>query len=112
MIRSEVTTTLLIEVNIRRGMAVVWKYVGQMAEVRQTPSRGIQEDDVWGAADVLLHEGLRPMVERVRQKIGRGSSNTVSPVLERWRRSGNGWPAARIHRQISRRAMMLSVVFQ
>lgn len=57
---------------------------GQMAEIRQTFSRGIQEDDVWGAADVLLHEGLRPTIERVRQKIGRGSPNTVSPMLERW----------------------------
>lgn len=55
-----------------------------MAEIRQTLSRGIQEDDVWGAADVLLHEGLRPTIERVRQKIGRGSPNTVSPMLERW----------------------------
>jgi hypothetical protein len=27
-----------------------------MAEIRQTLSRGIQEDDVWAAADVLLHE--------------------------------------------------------
>lgn len=55
-----------------------------MAEIRQTMSRGIQEDDVWGAADLLLHEGLRPTIERVRQKIGRGSPNTVSPMLERW----------------------------
>ncbi|CAN7751315.1 DNA-binding protein [Variovorax sp. LjRoot175] len=55
-----------------------------MAEIRQTLSRGIQEDDVWGAADVLLSEGLRPTIERVRQKIGRGSPNTVSPMLERW----------------------------
>jgi len=55
-----------------------------MAGIRQTLSRGIQEDDVWGAADLLLHEGLRPTIERVRQKIGRGSPNTVSPMLERW----------------------------
>jgi hypothetical protein len=32
---------------------------------------------------VLLAEGLRPTIERVRQKIGRGSPNTVSPMLER-----------------------------
>lgn len=55
-----------------------------MAEIRQTVSRGIQEEDVWGAADALLSEGLRPTIERVRQKIGRGSPNTVSPMLERW----------------------------
>jgi hypothetical protein len=49
-----------------------------MAEIRQTFYRGIQEDDL------LLQEGLRPTIERVRQKIGRGSPNTVSPMLERW----------------------------
>ncbi len=53
-----------------------------MIEIRAP--RGIQEDDVWGAADALLAEGLRPTIERVRQKIGRGSPNTVSPMLERW----------------------------
>ncbi|RZL87185.1 MAG: hypothetical protein EOP82_27345 [Variovorax sp.] len=46
--------------------------------------RGIQEAQVWEAADVLLLEGLRPTIERVRQKIGSGSPNTVSPMLERW----------------------------
>jgi hypothetical protein len=46
--------------------------------------RGIQESDVWSAADELLAEGQRPTIERVRQKIGRGSPNTVSPMLERW----------------------------
>jgi transcriptional regulator with AAA-type ATPase domain len=56
---------------------------------------------------VLLHEGPRPTIERVRQKIGRGSPNTVSPMLERWFASlGQRLAAARIHRQISRRAMM------
>ena len=71
-----------------------------MAEIRQTLSRGVQEDDVWGAADLLLHEGLRPTIERVRQKIGRGSPNTVSPMLERWfaslgqRLAGGTVPAA------------------
>jgi hypothetical protein len=46
--------------------------------------RGIQETQVWEAADALVHEGLRPTIERVRQKIGSGSPNTVSPMLERW----------------------------
>ncbi|VTU45461.1 hypothetical protein SRS16P2_00159 (plasmid) [Variovorax sp. SRS16] len=71
-----------------------------MNEIRQTPSRGIQEDDVFKAADGLLSEGLRPTIERVRQKIGRGSPNTVSPMLERWfaslgqRLAGGTVPAA------------------
>ncbi|WPC65147.1 DNA-binding protein [Rhodoferax ferrireducens] len=47
-------------------------------------TRGIQQDDVWAAADALIAEGLRPTIERVRQKIGRGSPNTVSPMLEAW----------------------------
>ncbi|MDR6860547.1 DNA-binding protein [Variovorax guangxiensis] len=55
-----------------------------MAEIRQTVSRGIQEDDVFAAADALLAEGKRPTIERVRLKVGRGSPNTVSPMLERW----------------------------
>ena len=46
--------------------------------------RGVQQDDVWGAADALVAEGLRPTIERVRQKMGRGSPNTVAPLLEAW----------------------------
>ena len=46
--------------------------------------RGIQEAQVWEAADALLREGLRPTIERVRQRLGGGSPNTVSPMLERW----------------------------
>ena len=47
-------------------------------------SRGITQEDVWKACDALLLEGARPTIERVRQKIGRGSPNTVSPFLETW----------------------------
>lgn len=46
--------------------------------------RGISKTDVWNAADALLLEGARPTIERVRQKIGRGSPNTVSPHLDTW----------------------------
>ncbi|GHU05978.1 hypothetical protein FACS1894158_10790 [Betaproteobacteria bacterium] len=45
---------------------------------------GITEHDVWQAADALLLEGQRPTIERVRQKIGRGSPNTVLPYLDTW----------------------------
>lgn len=47
-------------------------------------ARGIQEMDVWQAADALLLEGERPTIERVRLRIGRGSPNTVSPMLDTW----------------------------
>lgn len=47
-------------------------------------TRGVQQDEVWAAADALIAEGLRPTIERVRQRLGRGSPNTVSPMLEAW----------------------------
>lgn len=47
-------------------------------------TRGVQQDEVWTAADALITEGLRPTIERVRQRLGRGSPNTVSPMLEAW----------------------------
>lgn len=45
---------------------------------------GITRDDVWQAADALLMEGARPTIERIRQKMGRGSPNTVGPHLDGW----------------------------
>lgn len=53
-----------------------------MENLRST--RAIQREDVWQAADALLLDGKRPTIERVRQQIGRGSPNTVSPMLEEW----------------------------
>lgn len=50
-------------------------------------SRGIQQADVWAAADALIAAGDRPTIERVRQKIGSGSPNTVSPMLDAWYRT-------------------------
>jgi hypothetical protein len=55
-----------------------------MSEVTDFKGRGIQEADVFAAADALLAEGKRPTIERVRLKVGRGSPNTVSPMLEKW----------------------------
>ncbi len=52
---------------------------------RETGSRGgIGERDVWAAADALLLTGARPTVERVRVQMGRGSPNTVGPLLDGW----------------------------
>lgn len=47
-------------------------------------TRGVQQDEVWAVADALIAEGQRPTIERVRQRLGRGSPNTVSPMLEAW----------------------------
>lgn len=46
--------------------------------------RGVQQEEVNDAADALLASGLRPTIERVRHHLGRGSPNTVSPMLEIW----------------------------
>jgi hypothetical protein len=59
------------------------KKIFHMNTPKTTP-RGVQEADVWAAADALIAQGLRPTIERVRQHIGRGSPNTVSPMLENW----------------------------
>jgi hypothetical protein len=49
-----------------------------------TPSGGIRQSDVSHAADTLLRAGNRPTVEKVRAKIGRGSPNTINPMLDAW----------------------------
>ena len=55
-----------------------------MQSVAPKTSRGIQEADVWAAADALLAEGQKPTIEKVRQHMGRGSPNTVAPMLDAW----------------------------
>lgn len=47
-------------------------------------TRGVQREEIWSAADALLAVGQRPTIERVRQHLGRGSPNTVAPLLESW----------------------------
>lgn len=46
--------------------------------------RGVQAEEVWAAADTVLSLGERPTIERVRQQLGRGSPNTVGPMLDGW----------------------------
>ena len=41
-------------------------------------------EEVWAAADAVLSLGERPTIERVRQHLGRGSPNTVGPMLDGW----------------------------
>jgi hypothetical protein len=48
------------------------------------PSRGITQSDVSHAADSLLRAGERPTIDKVRAKIGRGSPNTINPLLDAW----------------------------
>jgi hypothetical protein len=48
------------------------------------PPRGITQSDVSHAADSLLRSGVRPTIEKVRAKIGKGSPNTINPKLDAW----------------------------
>jgi hypothetical protein len=48
------------------------------------PPRGITQSDVSHAADSLLRLGERPTIEKIRSKIGRGSPNTINPMLDSW----------------------------
>jgi len=46
--------------------------------------RGITSSDVSHAADTLLRAGERPTIDKVRAKIGKGSPNTINPLLDAW----------------------------
>ena len=47
-------------------------------------TRGITAASVDRAADALLRAGHRPTIERVRAHLGRGSPNTINPLLDAW----------------------------
>ena len=47
-------------------------------------ARGITQSDVAHAADSLLRAGERPTIEKIRAKIGKGSPNTINPLLDAW----------------------------
>jgi hypothetical protein len=49
-----------------------------------TTTGGITASDVDRAADALLREGERPTIERIRARLGRGSPNTINPLLDAW----------------------------
>jgi hypothetical protein len=49
-----------------------------------TDGRGIASSDVERAADALLRGGERPTIERIRARLGRGSPNTINPLLDAW----------------------------
>ena len=46
--------------------------------------RGVQMEEVWAAADAVLKLGERPTTEPERPHLGRGSPNTVGPMLDGW----------------------------
>lgn len=52
------------------------------AVLRRAPR--VREEEVRQVADTLLLSGDRPTVDRVRQRLGRGSPNTIALFLDRW----------------------------
>jgi len=46
--------------------------------------RGVSAGDIERAADALLRAGERPTIEKVREKLGTGSPNTINPLLDAW----------------------------
>jgi Plasmid replication region DNA-binding N-term len=48
------------------------------------PARGVTATDVERAADNLLRAGERPTIDKIREQIGRGSPNTINPMLDAW----------------------------
>jgi hypothetical protein len=57
-----------------------------LTPTRPPPGRAnaVTAADVEAAAGALFRESIRPTIERVRTKIGRGSPNTIAPLLEVW----------------------------
>jgi Plasmid replication region DNA-binding N-term len=47
-------------------------------------TRAVSQSDVSHAADSLLRAGERPSIEKVRARIGKGSPNTINPMLDAW----------------------------
>jgi hypothetical protein len=47
-------------------------------------TRAVSQSDVSHAADSLLRAGERPTIDKVRARIGKGSPNTINPMLDAW----------------------------
>lgn len=48
-------------------------------------AKGITQEQVSAAADALVTAGERPTVEKIRARLGTGSPNTVTRMLDTWR---------------------------
>ncbi|MBF0299479.1 MAG: DNA-binding protein [Oligoflexia bacterium] len=46
---------------------------------------GINENQVFNAADELIEKGVNPTIEALREKIGTGSFATISKYLSQWK---------------------------
>jgi len=52
--------------------------------VSRTRSPRITREEVYSTADALLLEGVRPTIDRVRVRLGRGSPNTINEYMDAW----------------------------
>jgi len=60
------------------------KSLPPVSAARGITPRSVNSSDVDRAADQLLRAGSRPTIEKVRATIGRGSPNTINPLLDAW----------------------------
>jgi hypothetical protein len=83
-------TAIIVSNNINYNTLNICRIINYMPEPSEPlrsfgrPPRGITQSDVSHAADSLLRAGERPTIEKVRAKIGKGSPNTINPLLDAW----------------------------
>jgi chromosome segregation ATPase len=64
-----------------------FQYMSELAQPPKapgSPARGVSSSDVGHAADLLLRAGERPTIDKIRAKLGKGSPNTINPLLDAW----------------------------
>jgi hypothetical protein len=78
-------TAIITIINVLNHTSYVYCIIRNMIPIALGPStRGVTQSDVSHAADSLLRAGTRPTIDKVRAKIGRGSPNTINPLLDAW----------------------------
>src|ERR1700730_6742924 len=85
-----VITVIITSNFVRITKILIWCTIWYPRKVSGTPyrygqaPRGVSAGDVERAADALLRAGERPTIEKVREKLGTGSPNTINPLLDAW----------------------------
>ena len=80
-------TVIINHINVPHNTVYVWCMIAFMTEPARPfgpPPRGITASDVSHAADSLLRQGERPTIAKIRAKVGKGSPNTINPLLDAW----------------------------
>jgi hypothetical protein len=85
-----VITVIITSIYVLNTTAYVWCIIDYTMQPTSPPRplgpppRGITQSDIAHAADTLLRSGERPTIEKIRAKIGKGSPNTINPMLDAW----------------------------